>query len=373
MKKAISRLLAVVFGLFVGSGIAPQAQADTFDIDFIRCGELACAYAYQGEGVNHPQLVVHMYPKTGGLQANDFTYIIDQGPAGAWSFRLYFNNTMIEYFGPGETLFIPPQLYQEAILEDGIVLAEGLEVAFTAPETYFLGWWPTPQVIQELVEQSYDLVPQSIKEWDAQNGNPPNGFDPQEGGGGMGGQAVGGLMAPDTCPNAPGCPPPWDVDTPRPVQSFAAEGAERRHGAAIQARFAATLARDTGPASATVNRLRARQNPAAAGSNCTMLGLSNALATDGLNGCYEKCDVCSELDASEFQVNATEYCAEFAIGAAVLTVLLTEGAGAVGFSAIMAGGTATCTTVALSGLSGFKATRRDACRRTCDKLNDLAQ
>jgi len=349
--------------------ISSAAASAPAHIDYLSCGEIACAYFYQGEGVNHLQLIMHVWPKGGGLNSDDVTIILDfpNDPNGTSS--IYIGNTLVEYYGPGVDLSMPEQ-HGDKIFDMGIYLAEGLQIALNNPETADFGWWPSQSIINELVEQSADQIPQQFSAWD--DTNPP--FPPDENGtgGGHSENAVGGLLGEELCVGFE-C---FDTEDDQNL-SLAAQVRPQQRADALRERTAPLLLPGNQRSAGNVNRLRAQQNSVASEGTCGGIALANAVAQQGLEGCYDKCDTCIEQNVATAQAiqnaNAELHCMKFASSSVLLSAVATEAIALLGAATIYTELHEYCMKNAITSLAGFKATQRLQCRSTCRYLFELSQ
>lgn len=371
--KTVASLLPFAWGLAIAGS---PALAEVYPFDFLKCGTIACADVYQGEGVDHPQLVVHIFPKAGGLNGIDYTYIADFDPSGDGAFQLYLGNTLIEHHGPNSVVYLP-EGYAEAISPYGIYLSEGLELAFTAPYTADYDWWPGQNVLNEIVAEGVDDIPEAFHAWDEQNGT---GSPESTGSSGMSGQAVGGSLAdPDRLCEIMSLE---GICTDVERQSFAvgvltATATPETKATAIRARFAPVLSAPRAMSLRRLNRTIAARPPTAAsgppgGSNCTNLGLVSEYASGGLPACYEKCDLCAQQDIEDWTFDVGKLCGATGTGTAFFATLLSDGLALPGAVSIATGVGGACAGYFLHDLSSTRIIRRKSCMDTCDYLDALA-
>lgn len=146
------------------------ARAAEFDVDWMHCGAVSCAYVYQGQGVDHPQLIAQIWDTNQPLfNATLYRFIYDFPEDSSPTISLYINNSLAHRTGPS-----PVSMSQEDwldFLQGGVVLLKGLEHAFNGPGTYHLGFGPTVSELQNIINKEVELVPDAILQWDIDNGN----------------------------------------------------------------------------------------------------------------------------------------------------------------------------------------------------------
>ncbi len=358
---SLSRLCAIPFTVFTCcAALEAAAQTQPLDVDFLKCGEIACVNVYQGEGVPHAQLVMHIWPKMGGLNSWDMTYVVDMPPDGSGAATTYLDNTMIEYFGPGSALTIPAQVTDQ-LYDVGIYVAEALTLATNSPYAQNLSWLPSDATVMELLENAISDVPPGVIQWDTANGNPP--FPSGSSGGGMSDQAVGDLVVVLNCPGQSGCPPEWVVDTTTAQGRLVARENARDKRSQLKARFAQLLRQDAQP---RINRLSSIQTAqSSAPSGCSTLALASA-AADGVNACYDQCDICAAQAVDEVTYQENEKCVGMAAMFTFAAALASEGMTLFSGTTVFVGTQAICTRAHLTSIAGFKAARRDQCRKVCE-------
>jgi len=121
--------------------LSAPAKGDVFDADHLTCRDLACAYVYQGEGVTHPQLVVQIW-RSGVPQfaTTKYSFVYDFPPSEAPSISFYVNSHLAHRTGPAPVLMSENDAL--GLVEDGFLLAQGIELALAGPATYDLNFWP---------------------------------------------------------------------------------------------------------------------------------------------------------------------------------------------------------------------------------------
>lgn len=167
--------------LAMTSVFGPHARSEVLDVDYMGCRNVACAYVYQGEGVDHPQLVAHIWRSgTSYMLATVYTFIYDFPVDSSPSISMYIDNHLAHRTGPSPVSMTEQDVLQ--MTEDGWILLQGIELAHNGPGTYHLGFWPTESEFQSIVEEELDNIPQAILQWDIDNGNIDPNFpaDPNE-------------------------------------------------------------------------------------------------------------------------------------------------------------------------------------------------
>lgn len=171
--------LFLILSMTSNSVISNINNGQPFDVDALRCNDIACAYVYQGEGINHPQLIVQIWRNSGSSSYNNsYDYIYDFPNSATPSISLYIDGSLAHRTGPSSVQLSDTDILTMAA--DGLMLAEGVQLAFTGPETYHLNMWPNLGTINNIIEESVAEVPQSIIEWDQNNLDIPTNENPSQ-------------------------------------------------------------------------------------------------------------------------------------------------------------------------------------------------
>lgn len=380
IRRAVFVILLLCGGaaLSLGQGAPAAADPPPFDVDFLHCGQVACANVYQGEGISHPQLVVQI-TRTAGL-GTTYTYIYDFPPDDSGTISFYIGSHLAQRIGGENAVSLDPQDLAE-LLPDADVLAEGVQLALFAPDTFDLGLWPSNPVLEELVVEAVDDIPGEIFDWDAENG-----FGPQGGGGGgtPGGdpptpsqQAADDLTV-DPCLMFGSCEPLG----PAPGLGLAAPGLGPRPGPTllltpipqiltpIPQRTRRALAR----ARATVQTISpggldqladpGRTEPIAQGQMCSKANLEGA---QSLNQCRDRCDSCDQMWEQAHNVAFAVTCADAFILGGIALAPKTAGLSYVGSVALaVLGGSSGCGWLATTFTATHRAALHQACRNYCE-------
>ncbi|WP_281827301.1 hypothetical protein [Jannaschia rubra] len=339
------------FGALAALCPTAPAAADVYDVDALNCGQLACAAVYQGEGVDHRQLVVEITSATGGLATPKFRWIYDSPPGAFGSVTLWIDAHLAQRVGGSAGVTLSEADFA-TLMYWGPVLVDGMEQAFNSPDTHHLGFYPTQAEWLATVAEAEAAIPQSIHDWDAAN-DPDD--DAGTGTGGAQGHAVGGLVPVLNCvshPSAPNCPG-IDIDaTPVP-------------GRAAAAPLLAQVNRDRRIA---VLSLTARPDAVASGPSCSETALMNRPT---LEACKERCDDCEEMLESFNNFNATYLC-----GAGLLTAGLTLGPETFGVSSLgallleAAGAGGICGQAAVFATAAQRDMLNERCKERCELFWD---
>ncbi|MDJ0631325.1 MAG: hypothetical protein QNJ44_23925 [Rhodobacter sp.] len=364
-----SRLLALAPGFLVaalGFVSAAAGSASTHDFYEHECGQYACAEIYQGEGIDHPQIVVTLYRKGSGTGRTYITFVYDYPPYQQPSYSLYIDSHLAQRIGGPYDVPLSQGDYLE-LLDNAVTLIDGVEVAFNSASTASLGAWPSNVELEAIIQEAASRVPNSFREWDKQNGYEFEVPDVPD----VPGQSVVAGLAGTQFVSNPKCQDPDNID-PRcgginfpqvrpsipPQQAIISENLAgpsdnlagpndrtllRRHKALIRR----AITRDLERAAARPSVLTSPRQTTQQGQMCSKDAL---YAEQSEDLCKERCNLCKEQMEAESLANASLVCTGLVgVGAAIISIE-TGGAALVTVQAIIAEGSAvgSCTALATS-------------------------
>jgi hypothetical protein len=113
-----------IFALALCFAVPDRAVADEpYDFQsFVDCGEVACVHVYQGEGVDHPQLIVDIWRGGASLNSPNYIYIWGRPPDAPLTASFYINSHLAQRIGGTQSVTLSASDLG-SMLPDGAVLA----------------------------------------------------------------------------------------------------------------------------------------------------------------------------------------------------------------------------------------------------------